>query len=339
MKVVKHQKRKFFILAFLSLLVSAPILHAQVVNVEEAKKQGRVVVYGMVRSQSMDKINKPFERKYGIKVEYWRGPPHKVLDRALTEWRAGRAAFDVVEATRAAQLIMKQEGLFARFVPVTSERFPDQFKEKDGLITPWRFVPMTILYNTELVRGPNIPKKLEDLLDTRWKKKLTMADPTAHTTTAEFLQNLEKIMGPAWLGFVEALAKQQPHLVASFAPVPDVIIRGEAHAGIALVKYVKQFKGPIGYVMLDKFLAVPNYMGLSGKGPNPDAGRLYIEYATSPEGQKLMADDGEFVLSPGVYPDIRDAEKVVARTIFTDPPTDEEFKRLREDFRKIFFGK
>lgn len=339
MKAATKRNVTILLVAFLGLVSFSRALRAQPVNVEAAKKEARVVVYGAVPPQSMDGINKPFEKKYGIRVEYWRAAPNKVMDRALTEWRAGRPGFDVVEGNRPVLLIMKREGLFTKFIPVPAEKFPDQFKEKEALITPWRFVPVGILYNTELVKGPDIPKKLEDLLDAKWRKRISMADPTQHTSTAQLLRNLEKLMGPRWLEFVKALAKQEPHLVESYAPVTNVIIRGEAHVGITLVKYVKQFKGPMGYVMLDKFLADANYMGLSAKSSNPNAGRLYIEHVTSPEGQKAIAEEGEFALYPGINPDIRDAEKVAARTVFLDSPTEEEFKRLRDDFRKIFFGK
>ena len=75
-------------------------------------------------------------------------------------------------------------------------------------------------------------------------------------------------------------------------------------------------------------------MGLA-RGP----GRLYMEYAISPEGQRGMAAEGEFVLYPGVHPDIRDADKVMARAVFIDPPTEEEFIKLKEEFHKIFFAK
>lgn len=224
-------------------------------------------------------------------------------------------------------------------MPIPSEKFPDQFKEKDALITPWRFLPLSILYNTELVKGADVPKRLEDLLDPKWKKKISIPDPSRHTTTAQFLRNLELIMGAGWLEYVKSLAKQEPHLVESLAAVTNVIIRGEALVGITYVKYVKQYKGPTDYVMLDKFLADANYMSLSGKAQNPNAGRLYIEYATSPEGQKAIAGEGEFVLYPGISPDIRDAGKVAARSVFMETPTEEEFKELRAQFRQIFFGR
>jgi ABC-type Fe3+ transport system substrate-binding protein len=141
------------------------------------------------------------------------------------------------------------------------------------------------------------------------------------------------------LDFVKALAKQEPHLVESLAPVANVIIKGEAHVGITYIKYVKQYKGPLHYVLMDKYLTDPNYMSLSGKAANSNAARLYIDYSTSAEGQKAIAEDGEFVLYPGIFPPIKDAEKVAPNMIFMDNPNEEEFKKLRDEFRKIFFGK
>jgi len=122
-------------IVYLSLIFFPRILYGQAVDIEAAKKEGKVVVYGLVPPNSMAAINKAFEAKYGIKVEYWRAAPNKVLDRVLTEWRAGHPAFDVIESNRAAQLLTKQERVFTRFVPTPSEKFPAQFKEKDGLIS------------------------------------------------------------------------------------------------------------------------------------------------------------------------------------------------------------
>jgi iron(III) transport system substrate-binding protein len=314
-------------------------VQAQTVNVEAAKKEGKVVVYGSVPPQAMDDLHNGFEKKYGVKIEYWRGSSTKVADRALNEHRAGRAAYDVVEGNRGVQLIMRDEGLFTKYVPPSSEKFPAHFKEKDGLITPWRVLPISILYNTELVKPAEAPKTLDDLLQPKWTGKITMPDPAQHTTTAQFLWNLQKFKGDKWLDYVKALAKQKPHLVESLAPVTNAIIKGEGHVGITYIKYVKQYKGPVHYVLMDKYLTDPNYFGLGAKAAHPNAAKLYIDYACSAEGQKAIAGDGEFVLYPGIYPPIKDAEKVAPNMIFMENPTAEEFKKLRGEFRQIFFGK
>lgn len=336
----KKTRRWVLLVAAVTLMALSKSASAQSGNVEAGKKEGKVIVYGSVVPQAMKGLNGAFEAKYGIKVEYWRGDSTKVAERARTEWRAGKPGFDVVEANRGVQLIMKQEGLFQKFVPPSSESFPAKFKEPDGLITPWRVLPISILYNTELVKPNDVPKSYDDLLDPKWKGKISIPDPTRHTTTAQFLRNLEVIKGDKWLDFVKALAKQNPVLVASLAPVAPTIIKGEALVGITYIKYVKQYKGPVHYVLQDKYLSDPNYLSLSAKPVHPNAAKLYIDFATSAEGQKEIAEDGEFVLSPGVYPPIKDAEKVPPNMVFMENPSAEEFKTLMtKTFRDIFYAK
>jgi len=313
---------------------------AQSANVDAGKKEGKVVVYGSVVPQAMDGLHQAFKKKYGIEVDYWRGSSTQVSERALTEWRAGRPGFDIAEGNRGVQLIMKSEGLFQKFIPPASEKFPAQYKEKDGLITPWRVLPISILYNTELVKAVDLPKTFDDLLNPKWMGKISIPDPTRHTTTAQFLWNLEKFKGDKWLDYVRALAKQKPILVESLAPVTTTIIKGEAVVGITYIKYIKQYKGPVNYIPMDKYLTDPNYLSLGAKSAHPNAAKLYIDFACSIEGQKEIAEDGEFVLAPGVYPPIKDAEKVAPRMVFMDNPSEDEFKKLMSGtFREIFFAK
>ncbi|HEY7553177.1 MAG TPA: extracellular solute-binding protein [Candidatus Binatia bacterium] len=317
----------------------ATLAWAQAVDVVAAKKEGRVVVYGSVVPQAMEELHKNFEKKFDIKVDYWRGSSTAVAERAQSEWRAGRPAFDVVESSWDVMLLMKKEGIFTRYIPPSSEKFSEQFKEKDALITPWRILPISILYNTELVKAAEVPNSLEELLNPKWKGKISLPDPSRHTTTAKFFWNLQKLMGAKWREFAKDLAKQQPLLVESLAPVTPAIIRGEAHVGIAYIKFVKQFKGPVSYATLDKYLSDPNHLALGAKAARSNAAKLYIEYAVSPDGQRLIAQDGEFVLFPGVYPPIQGAEKVMPRMVPMDNPSEEDAKSLSNEFRQIFFAK
>ena len=338
----RYIKRWAVLLAvvFLGAMMFPHEIFAQAGNVDAAKKEAKVVVYGSVPPQSMEGLHQAFKKKYGIEVEYWRGSSTQVSERALTEWRAGKPAFDIAEGNRGVQLIMKDEGLFQKFIPPASQKFPDRFKEKDSLITPWRVLPISMLYNTELVKSADIPKTFDDLLNPKWMGKISIPDPTRHTTTAQFLWNLRKFRGDKWLDYVKALAKQKPVLVESLAPVTTTIIKGEALVGITYIKYIKQYKGPVDYIPMDQYLTDPNYLSLSAKASHPNAAKLYIDFACSPEGQKEIAEDGEFVLAPGVYPPIKDADKVAPKMVFMDNPSEEEFKKLMSGtFRDIFFAK
>ena len=145
-------------------------------------------------------------------------------------------------------------------------------------------------------------------------------------------------MGEKWLDFAKGLAKQKPRMVAALAPVTDQIIRGEVRVGITYIKYVKQYKGPLDYVLMDQHLSDPIYMSVGAKARHPNAAKLYMEYGCSQDGQRAMAAEGEFVLHPGVTPAIKNADKVAQTMILMDVPTGDELKTLMDDFHRIFFG-
>jgi hypothetical protein len=44
----------------------------------------------------------------------------------------------------------------------------------------------------------------------------------------------------------------------------------------------------------------------------------------------------DFPIAPGIYPNLKDAEKLVAHAVFMENPSGEQFSKLKEEFRKIF---
>ena len=87
-----------------AFFATASVAWAQATNLDAAKKEGKVVIYGTIVPQVMTLIEKGFEGKYGLKIEYWRADATKVIDRVLTEWRAGKPGFDIVIGARGASI-------------------------------------------------------------------------------------------------------------------------------------------------------------------------------------------------------------------------------------------
>jgi len=312
---------------------------AQQTSLEAAKKEGKVVVYGTVVPKVMALIEKGFYDKYAIKTEYWRSDATKVIDRVLTEWRAGKPGFDVVIGARGPLSLGKADGLYAKFIPPASAKFAEKFRDKDGQLTAWRVTPVGILINTELVKGADVPKNIDDLLDDKWQGKISLPDPSRHASTATYLWNIRQWKGDRWTDFVRALAKQKPLLVESYSSVPNAIVRGEASVGITYVQYAGQTKGPIDFAPISRFIADPSDAAVSAKAANANAAKLFIDYLCSPEGQKKVAETGEFVLSPGVYPAVKGADKIMANLDLLEDPSAEQLAKLQSDFRQLFLSK
>jgi iron(III) transport system substrate-binding protein len=312
---------------------------AQQINLDAAKKEGKVVIYGTIVPQVMTIIEKGFEAKYGIKTEYWRGDATKVIDRVLTEWRAGKPGFDLVIGARGPLSLGKSEGVYAKYSPAAAANFPAKFKDKDGQLTAMRVTPVGILYNTEQVKSADIPKTLDDLLDGKWQGKISMPDPSRHASTAQYLWNLEQVKGEKWMDFAKGLAKQRPLLLESYSTVPNAIVRGESAVGISYIQYAGQTKGPIDFAPINQVFADPSDVALAAKAANPNAAKMFIDYLCSPEGQKKVAETGEFVMAPGVYPPIKGADKIMANLFLMNDASAEHLAKLQGEFRQLFLAK
>src|SRR5229473_178310 len=80
-----------------------------------AKKEGQLLVYTSLNLKDSVPIKEAFEKKYGVKLELWRSSSEKVLQRALTEARAGRFAVDAFELNGPEMEALRREGLLEAF--------------------------------------------------------------------------------------------------------------------------------------------------------------------------------------------------------------------------------
>ena len=309
--------------------------------VEAAKKEGKVVIYGSLETGIMDAIEKAFTKKYGIPIEYFRAASNKTLDRVLTEARVGRTVSDVVVTNSGPMALLRTEKIFAKYVSPESARYPDDVKDPEGLLSPiYRMVIVGILYNTKLVKPGEEPKSLEDLLTPRWQGKWVMPDPSRHFTTGVWVRNLEQLYGKDWMGFAKKLADAKPILVESFIPSAQKVTSGEALAGITYLKYVYimgKDGAPLDYVRLPRMLADSHQIGIQAKAPHPNAARLFEDFFISLEGQEIMAKEGEFVTAKGLYPPIKDADKIKAVSMHELDSA--EYKKWASEFRKMFVSR
>src|SRR3989440_9902836 len=137
-----------------------------------AKKEGQVVVYTSLNLKDSVPIAEAFEKKYGVKLQLWRSSSEKVLQRALTEARAGRFAVDAFELNGPEMEALRREGLLEEFYSPQFVNLPPNALPKHREWVPDRFNFFTIAYNTNAVKPAEVPNSYEDLLNPRWVGKI-----------------------------------------------------------------------------------------------------------------------------------------------------------------------
>jgi iron(III) transport system substrate-binding protein len=323
-----------FIFAF---CVAAPSFAQDAKQIEAAKKDGKLVLYGTMQSDIFELLQKSFFKKTGITVDYWRTSATKVMERALSEARAGKALFDLVMTTEDTMRIMLKEGILAKYDSPMNRDFPKDAIDPD-LGPRARNHIVGIVYNKNSINPADAPKTLEDLIKPQYRGKLVMADPTLHTTTAQWLVNLHKLIGKEKADkFVRDLAAMKPTLVESFGPAAERVTSGEIPIGISYVYYVylNGLKGaPLDYVRTGKFLGDASYLTLFHKAPHPNAAKAFIDFFLDEESMTTMAKAGEFVNRKGVYPPVPDADKI--QFVEMDDLGEKLYAEKRKEFQKLF---
>jgi iron(III) transport system substrate-binding protein len=325
----------WFLAGFFFAVTSA---HAQSTKlIEAAKKEGKAIAYGSLESDTMDEIMKGFRKKTGLDIEYWRASATKVMDRALSESRAGRPVADLIITNDNPLRLMQKQNFFQKYESPTWSDFPKD--AIDPVLGPrYRNVIIGIVYNKSGIKPADAPKSLEDLVNPKYKGKLVMPDPTQHTTTTQWVTSLHKLLGKEKANkFIRDLAAMKPILVESLLPAGERVSTGETPIAVTYVKYVHIFgeKGaPLDYVRDPKMLGDGHYIGLAAKAPHPSAGKAFIDYFLDNESMKIMASRGEFVNRKGVYPPLPGADKI--GFVEMEDLSTKEFAAKKKEYQQIF---
>ena len=331
------KKINFLITFFAGMILStAPVYSQSAGLVEAGKKEGKAVVYGSLESDSAGAIFDAFKKKTGIEVEYWRASATKVMDRALSEYRAGRPLFDIILTNDNPMQIMFKEGIFAKYDSPSAKDFNKESIDPN-LGPRYRNVVIGVVYNKSSI-GADAPKSLEDLVKPQYRGKIVMPDPTQHTTTTQWVSSLEKLMGKEKADkYIRDLAAQKPILVESLLPAAERVSTGETPIAITYVKYVQIFGqrgAPLDYVRLGKFMGDGHYLTLGNKAPHPNAGKALIDYFLGAESMTMMAKLGEFVNRKGIYPPLADADKIQFVEMFD--LDSKRFAEKKKEYQQIF---
>jgi iron(III) transport system substrate-binding protein len=282
-------------------------------------------------------ISAGFKKKTGLDVEFWRSSATKVMDRVISESRAGKPLYDVVLTIIPPMEFMLNEGTLAQYDSPAARMFPKEaIHPKLG--PQYRNSVIGVVYHAGIIKPADAPKSLEDLLKPQYRGKLVMPDASQHTTTAQWLASLPRIMGKERADrFIRDLAATKPLLVESLTPAGERITTGETPIGIAFLKNVVFYgqKGiPLDYVRLGKFMGDGHGVALGAKAPRANAGKAFIDYFLGDEGLKIMAGVGEFVTRKGIYPPLPDANKIeLVEMIDMDKKA---YAEKMAEYRKIF---
>jgi len=254
-----------------------------------------------------EEVKKLFKAQYPkIDVEVERTGSERVLQRINQEYGSGIYNVDVVNSSDASHfLFWKQQGWLAKHVPPDVNKFAAQYKDPEGFYATWRASLSCMAYNTNIVKEADAPKGYKDLLDPKWKGKLTKAHPGYSGTALTGTYALVKALG--W-GYLESLAKQGVQQLQSTTATPKSIASGERAVMVDGNEYnvfiemnAKSPVKPIYAVEGTPFISSPT--AIFAKAPHPNAARVFENFIYTPKIQQMMVDVGG---QRSAHPDVKE---------------------------------
>jgi len=293
----------FFLHAAFAVGAGAPMSTAQLalyqgagrekILIDGAKKEGQLTLYD---SHTWFKTYvKEFEKKYPfIAVSEWRNDSKNVIRRAMEEFTANRAIVDVVETTSEGMGLMKRDGLFQEYFTSQARFYPDTLKSKgkNGLYYLGdRETYNSLGFNSTLIAPNEAPKALKELLDPKWKGKMSIVSTS---TGVRWIGVMIEVMGRE---FLDKMAEQELKVQdMSGAALSGLVASGEVPLSPTIfdadVTVAKQKGALVEWRPLDPVITTVGYSGLSTKAPHPHAALLFLDYVYSKEGQQLMMKGG-----------------------------------------------
>lgn len=265
--------------------------------VAAAKAEGTLTYYTVNTEAAAAEQSKAFEAKYGISVERVRLTGGELDARFPAEVNsaAGTPADIIFTTTPTLIRDSMTSGALVSLadanIPGYPWDYPQQFLQPDLGSALTLIEPTGIAYNTDLVKGSDVPTGWSNLVDAKWKDQVGIADPTGSLGYIGEWMVISKQEGGDYL---TQLGDQNLKTYSASSELVGALGAGEISlAGAVLSSHVVAAKAkgaPVDYVVPDNTSGIQTYVGLVAKSAHPNAAKLFAMYAMSQEGIKVLAD-------------------------------------------------
>jgi iron(III) transport system substrate-binding protein len=264
---------------------------ADTVDMNAAKREGKVVWYTSVPVETAQKVANLFQQKTGIKVELFRSGGSNILRRFQQEADGGKVYVDVLTHSEpAAARMMTKKGLFVAFKPTDFDKVPPEVKDPEGYHIAQRLNVMAMYLRDDKIAAADRPKTWTDLTASKYAGKMVMADPSFSSLLITIVGTLAKEHG--W-DYFEKLRRNDIMLVQGNQQVSDMVKRGEraiaVGADAAYVGDAKKTGMAISTLYpQDGAFVIPSPSSVVKGSPNPNAAKAFAEFMLSRTVQELF---------------------------------------------------
>jgi iron(III) transport system substrate-binding protein len=192
--------------------------------IEDAKKEGKVMVYVSSNASDARALGAVFEKKYPfVNMEFYSSGKDALLARYMLEARTGTYLADVYQSSIFPIMNLVEKGLLAKYYSPEREGYIEALRDKDGYWHATYLNAVTMAYNSRMLKPDDVPNSYQELLQPKWRGKMGFV--LSHTEWYfAMLQSMGEEKGRQYM---EALSKQNIHSRIGSSLMNQLMIAGE----------------------------------------------------------------------------------------------------------------
>ena len=282
------------------ILCALALLPAVLASCGGAEDGKQVVLYCSVDQDIATGIIEKFERQTGIRVCVRFDEEARKTTGLVMRLRAeaDHPAADVFWSSEIFQTIrLAEEGILGTYNGPEAESSPAQFADANGRWHAFALRGRVIAYDTRRVAVAEAPRRLEDLLDPKWKGRIVMAQPRYGTTRGDVASWFAHYGPERARQILAGLKANEVRLVQGNSTAVRTVAQGQADVCLTDTDdvYVAQRNGwPIAMNPLNQngrgALAIPNTAALVAGGPHPGPARKLQAFLLSEAVERDLAE-------------------------------------------------
>ena len=185
---------------------------------------------------------------------------------------------------------------------VNDAKFEDAYKDPEGRWYACSMPLQTFMYNTDLLKGDDIPKSWYDLADPKYAGKIIMTDPASSGSAYAQLYMMYKLTGD--LSLAKAIAQNGTVYVTDSKAGPQAVARGEyalTMTGESNVSTAMAQGSPVSYL----YPVEGTGRRIEGAGiiegcKNLEAAKIFMDWFTGKAGAEVIRSVGRRPVSTEV---------------------------------------
>jgi iron(III) transport system substrate-binding protein len=305
---VKEAKMSLFLLVMLFLLPVWATVQAAA-PMEQAKKEGKVVLYTTMLVADFQVFQKEFRRKYPfLEIEYVRLGGESGVSRALLEHRAGKVKADVISTPVMGLNYLRANGALKPHLSEERDRIRAEFFDANGY---WHGISTDLLVtavNPTLISLNDAPKTYEDYLLPKHKGNMGI-----HRANAWPLFGMAQLLGEErGIAYMKRLAGQDLMGARGYPAVAQLMAAGEFPIAVFMqatkAEEMRSKGAPVDWHQGGPTIAVVSGIGMTAHAPHPAAAALLIDHYLSEAGQNSLLAVGKIPVRSmaGIHPRFKD---------------------------------